>query len=243
MGIGSFLCRHHRLPRRRRAPPDCSGASIRLFECCLHGGRRALLHERIDRPCLRLARLPLLIIVVIPEHVLEAVCDSEAPVLGTLRHDALGPEMHGEVCPVVLAGAERVPSRFQLLLPRLVMRHEPPERSEVDDHAVVEVRVPEGGDALHLVEEGPQLIDEGFLRLDGFALRGDGIRPGLGAQRLELALLVRELGCHKIVLGAVQCVLCEAVNVEPDRISGRWRRELPVDRRCSSQSGKAAHMR
>ena len=61
---------------------------------------------------------------------------------------------------------------FELLLPGLVLRDEPPERREVDDDAVVEVRFPQRRDALHLVEEGAQLFDDRLLRGERLALRG-----------------------------------------------------------------------
>ena len=70
-----------------------------------------------------------------------------------------------------LPAAELVPVGLQLLLPGLVLGNEPPERRHVHDDAVVEVRVPERRDALHLVEERAQLFDEGFLRGELLALR------------------------------------------------------------------------
>ena len=59
-----------------------------------------------------------------------------------------------------LPSTERVPGGLELLLPGLVSGDEPPERGEVDDDAVVEVRLPQRRDALHLVEERAQLVDE-----------------------------------------------------------------------------------
>ena len=150
--------------RRRRRDHDRSAAGSGRLEQALqrglHGGRGALAHELLDAARRRLARRPLAVRALDPEHVLEAVGDGEAAVRRALGHHALGPEVHREVGPVVLALAERVPGGLQLLLPGLVLRDEPPERREVDDDAVVEVRLPERRDALHLVEEGAQLLDE-----------------------------------------------------------------------------------
>src|SRR5690606_4832614 len=109
-----------------------------------------------NRTCWCLACGPLAVGALDPEHVRESMGNREAAVLRALRDDALGPEVHREVRPVVLALAERVPGGLQLLLPGLVLRDEAPERGEVDDDAVVEVRLPEGRDALHLVEKGTQ---------------------------------------------------------------------------------------
>src|SRR2546430_46575 len=63
--------------------------------------------------------------------------------------------MHGEMGPVIVAIAKGIPRRLQFLLPSLVLGNEPPERREVDDDAIVEVRVPERRDAPHLLMAGP----------------------------------------------------------------------------------------
>src|SRR5262249_30630019 len=125
----------------------------------LHSRRDPLANELIDaaRGCCR-ARGPLAVAPLKPEHVFERVGDRDAPVGCALRHDAFGPEVHSEVSPIVLAVAERVPGRLQLLLPRLVLWDEPPERREVDDDAVVEVRFPKRRDAFYLVEEGAEFF-------------------------------------------------------------------------------------
>ena len=72
--------------------------------------------------------------------------------------------------PVVLAGGELVPPALELLLPGLVLGHQAPERRHRQHHAVIEVRVPQGRDALDLVEHRAQLLDDGLLRGDLLAL-------------------------------------------------------------------------
>src|SRR5690606_26513291 len=147
---------------------------------------------------------------------------------------ALGPEVHREMGPVVLALAERVPGGLELLLPGLVLRDEAPERGEVDDDAVVEVRVPERRDTLHFIEEGAQLLDERLLRGELLALGGSCSLTQLARERLEAPLLMRELGRDVVVLDAEQRVFAEGVDVEPNRVARRGRRELPVDRRLAT---------
>src|SRR5690606_41358518 len=129
--------------------------------------------------------------------------------------------------PVVLALAERVPGGLELLLPGLVLRDEPPEWREVDDDAVVEVRVPERCDALHFIEEGAQLFDERLLRGELLALGGSCAAAQLRGERLEAPLLMSELGRAVVVLDAEPRAFAEGVHVEPNRIARRGRRELP----------------
>src|SRR5690606_41407425 len=85
----------------------------------------------LDASGRRLARGPRAARALDPENVIEAVGNGKASVLGELRHHALGPEVHREMGPVVLALAERVPGGLELLLPGLVLRDEAPERGEV----------------------------------------------------------------------------------------------------------------
>ena len=64
-----------------------------------------------------LARLPLAVVVLDPEDVLEPVGDREAAILGALGDDALRPEVHRKLRPVVLAGGKLGPLLLQLPLP------------------------------------------------------------------------------------------------------------------------------
>ena len=91
----------------------------------------------------------------------------EAAVVLALGHYSFGPEVHGEMRPVVIALDELVPDLFALLLPRLVLGHEAPEWGEVDYDPVVEVWVPQRGDAGHLSCKGAELGDEGLLGING----------------------------------------------------------------------------
>ena len=90
---------------------------------------------------------------------------------------------------------------------------------EVDDDAVVEVRLPERRDALHLFEEGAQLLDESLLRGQLLALGSGRAVAQLARQRLEAPLFVRELGRDVVVLDAEERVLAEGVDVEPHRVA------------------------
>ena len=116
--------------------------------------------------------------------------------------------------PVVLASAERVPGGLELLLPSLVLRYQPPERSEVDDDAVIEVRVPERRDALYLFEKRPQLLDEALLVGQLLTLRGRGYVTKLTRQRFEPPFLLRELRRGVVVLNAEESVLAARVDVK-----------------------------
>src|SRR5262249_9430885 len=129
----------------------------------LHRRRAALAHELVDAPRGSSACGPLAVAALDPEHILEAVGNGQASVLRALRDHALWPDVHREMRPVVLALAELVPGGYQLLLPGLVLRNEPPERRKVNDDAVVELRLPERRDTLHLFEERAQLFDEALL--------------------------------------------------------------------------------
>ena len=63
------------------------------------------------------------------------------------------------------------------------------------------------------------------------ALRSAGGRSlaQLVGERFEASLLVRELRRGVVVLDAEERVLAEGMDVEPDRVARRGRRELPVD--------------
>src|SRR5260370_1438573 len=115
-----------------------------------------------------------------------------------------------------------------------MVRHETPQRSEVDDHAVVEVRVPERRHPHHLIEKPAKLSNERLLFRDRLPLRGGGILPGLTFHRRQPALLVPELSNDVVVLNSKHGVPAERMNVEPPRITRRWGCQLPVDRRLAT---------
>src|SRR4051794_24769215 len=92
-----------------------SGRFEKALERGLHSRRGALAHQLVNGARRRLATRPLAVSALDPEHVFEPVSNSEASILRALRHYALGPEVHCEMCPLVLALAERVPRDFQLL--------------------------------------------------------------------------------------------------------------------------------
>ena len=83
--------------------------------------------------------------------------DGEGFVLLALFLDAVGPEAVGEVRPVVVAFFELRPGVFELLLPRLEAE-EFPEWGGGDLNTVVEVGLPEWGEALELVLEVAEFI-------------------------------------------------------------------------------------
>ena len=66
----------------------------------------------------------------------------QAAVVLALGHYTLGPQMHSQVRPVVVALYQLVPNLLALFLPWFVLWHEAPEGGEVDDDAIVEVGVP-----------------------------------------------------------------------------------------------------
>src|SRR6267378_1823650 len=47
---------------------------------------------------------------------------------------------------VIVAVGECFPDGAQLLLPDTVLRHEAPQRREIDDHPIIKIRVPQGSD-------------------------------------------------------------------------------------------------
>src|SRR5262249_13133556 len=104
----------------------------------------------------------------------------------------------------------------------------------IDDDTIVEIRVPERGNALYLLEEGAELLDEDLLRGYLLALGGHTLVAKLARQRFEPSLFVLKFGRCIIVLDAEKCILSECVNVEPDGVACRGRRELPVNRRLTT---------
>ncbi len=78
----------------------------------------------------------------------------QAAIGSALGNHPLGPEVEGEVGPVVITFDQLVPALLALLLPGGVGR-DAPEDGVIDDHAIVEVGVPEGSDQLQLILEEP----------------------------------------------------------------------------------------
>ena len=105
----------------------------------------------------------------------------------------------------------------------------PMKRGEVDDHAVVEVRVPERGEVDNFSAEFAELFNEFFLCCDFFGLPGARVRAGLLSQGKELALFMAELFVSDLA-NTVERVFGEPVVVEPDRVRTGGNRERPVDR-------------
>ena len=107
--------------------------------------------------------------------------DGEGTVSGTFRDDTLGPEVHCEVRPVVVFFDQFLPAARDIFPPFRVA-NEPLKRGEVDDHAVVEVRVPERGGSCDFGAEFAKFFDE-------FPLCGQRFSLGrrLRSARLPLA--------------------------------------------------------
>lgn len=89
----------------------------------------------------------------------------------------------------LVAAPQRLPDAPALLLPAARPRRQPPERGEVDDHAVVEIRSPQRRHAGQVVAEALQLGDEARLGLNGLALTRRGAGAALGAQPGQAPLL------------------------------------------------------
>ena len=68
--------------------------------------------------------------------------DSQAAISRALPDHPLGPEMEGKMGPVVITFNELVTTLLALLLPGGV-RRDAPKNGVVDDHAIVEIGVPE----------------------------------------------------------------------------------------------------
>ena len=185
------------------------------------------------------ARAPFVVEVFDPEERFEAVGDGEAAVGLALGDDALRPEVHGKVRPVVFAGREGVPGRFELFLPGFMLGDEAPEGGGGEDDAVVEIGAPEGGDALDFVEHGAQLFDEGGLVVELAALGGGGERAGGVDEVGKAAVFEGELGGDEVVLDLEEGVFGDAVGVEPDGITGRGGAELPDDGGLAAALGVA----
>ena len=210
------------------------GASSRLSRAAFTAGGSSFGDEFVDD------RLPAaggffdwleaVAVVLGPEDLFEAVGDGEAGVGDAFGHDSLGPEVHGQVSPVVITVDQFVPDLLAFLLPRLVLRDESPERGEVDDHAVVQVGIPQRRDPLDLFDHRGQFGDELLLVFDLLALRPSRLGPRFAPQPIQLLPLVVQLRLDVFVQDLEEGVLGEAVVVEPDRVGCRRRRELPVDR-------------
>ena len=73
--------------------------------------------------------------------------DSKAAIGDALPDYPFGPKMEGEMGPVVITFNQLVPTLLALLLPGGVGRN-PPKDGVVDDHAIVEIWIPERSDQL-----------------------------------------------------------------------------------------------
>src|SRR5206468_931532 len=114
-----------------------------------------------------------------------------------------------------------------------------PERRHRQHDAVIEVRVPQGRDALDLVEHGAQFLDDGLLRGDLLALRRRGAAARVLHQARELPLLMGKLWTDHLVLELEEAVTREAVGIEPHAIAARGRAELPENGRLAAALGVA----
>ena len=194
------------LGRHSAAP---AGASSRLLSAAFTAG------DVRSRTSSSMERVGVLRAVHLPSAPSTQKTSSRPWAMARLRSFAhFGTTRSGQRCIArwaqsYLPVAERVPGGLQLLLPGLVLRDEPPERREVDDDAVVEVRVPERGDALHLVEEGAQLVDERLLRGE-LPCAGAAVAPSRSSlrERLEAPLLVRELRARRSRSGRGRACPC-----------------------------------
>ena len=153
----------------------------------------------------------------IPEDVLEPVGDREAAILGALGDDALGPEVHRKLRPVVLAGGKLGPLLLQLLLPRLV-RHEPPERRHHEHDPVVEVGFQSGATRFTSSSSTRSSATKPPAPRSRDAPSPTGSRPALH-QVGQLALLVGELRGQHVVLQLEEAVVGQPVGVQPDAVA------------------------
>jgi hypothetical protein len=80
--------------------------------------------------------------------------DRQAAIGGALGYHPLRPEVEGEMGPVVVALHQLVPTLLAFLLPGRV-RRDALQDGVVDDHAVVEIGVPQGSDEINLALEYP----------------------------------------------------------------------------------------
>ena len=99
-----------------------------------------------------LPRQPVAIVGFLPEPLFHAMGDRQAAIRRALGNHPLGPEMKSEMGPVVIALHQLVPTLLALLLPGGVGR-DSPEDGVVDDHAIIEVGIPERCDEIQLALE------------------------------------------------------------------------------------------
>ena len=118
----------------------------------LHRGIAVLGDEGLQIRFGELPRQPVAVVGFLPEPLFQAMGDRQAAIGGALGNHPLGPEMEGEMGPVVIALHQLVPALLALLLPGGVGR-DAPEDGVVDDHAIVEVGIPERGDEIKLALE------------------------------------------------------------------------------------------
>ena len=96
--------------RLRLAPDAGSGASGRLFSAALTAVEvRSLMSLAIDFSGFSCG-LPFAVLILKPKDIFQSVGDGETAVLGTFGNYALGPKMHGEMGPIIVATAQRGPS-------------------------------------------------------------------------------------------------------------------------------------
>src|SRR5713101_3195695 len=139
--------------------------------------------------------------------------------------------------PVVLASSKLVALALELFLPGLVLGNQAPERRHRQHDAIIEVRVPEGRDALDPVEHRAQLLDDGLLRGDLLTRRRRGAAARVLHQARELPLLMGELRADHLVLELEEAVTGEAVGMEPHAIAAGGPAELPEDGRLPAALG------
>lgn len=141
--------------------------------------------------------------------------NGKAAVGRAFRDNALGPQVHREICPIIFGIAKRVPSCLELLLPRLELWDETPERRKVDDDAVVKIGIPKRGDALYFFQERTQLIHKTLLRGEFPALSSASVVTYFIDNRLEATFFVSKFRCDKIILHLIESVFGQSMNVEP----------------------------
>ena len=159
---------------------------------------------------------PFTVLIFEPEDIFQTVRDREAAVRGAFRDDPLGPEMHGEMRPIIIAVNERRPGGTEFFLPCSMLRYETPEHRKIDDHAIIESRTPKRSDASHLIKESLKLIDEDLLRFDTSALRNVGAWSSFAAQTFKSPLLMSKLLRDIVCLNAEQGICADGMDVEPD---------------------------
>src|SRR5262249_30763815 len=101
------------------------------------------------------------------------------------------------------------------------------------------VRIPERRDALYLVEEGAQLLDQRLLRSKLLALGGGPGVAQLARERLEAPLLVREFWSNMFHLHLIERIARKRMQLQPNGICTRWCCQLPE---CWSGSSMQRHL-